>query len=66
MGCGCGIGGYSYKGRSFLTKEEKVQLLKEYNQELEREAQGVKEKIKELEATASSYCCYYFFYFQIH
>ena len=54
MGCGCGIGGYNYKGRSFLTKEEKVQLLKEYNQELEREAQGVKEKIKKLEATITS------------
>jgi hypothetical protein len=54
MGWGCGIGGYSYKGRSFLTKDEKVQLLKEYNQELEREAQGVKEKIKELEATTTS------------
>ena len=53
MGCGCGASGYSYKGRSFLTKDEKVQLLKEYNQELERDAQEVKEKIKELEATIS-------------
>jgi hypothetical protein len=53
MGWGCGIGGYSYKGRSFLTKEEKVQLLKEYGQELERGAQGVEEKIKELESATS-------------
>jgi hypothetical protein len=53
MGCGCGTSRYSYNGRSFLTKEEKVQLLKEYDQELEREAQGVKEKIKELEAATS-------------
>jgi hypothetical protein len=51
MGCGCS-GGSTYNGRSFLTKEENVQLLKEYNQELEREAQGVKEKIEELEATS--------------
>lgn len=51
MGCGCG--GNSYAGRSFLTREEKVELLKEYNRELERESQGVKEKIKELEATNS-------------
>ena len=41
------------QGKNFLTKEEKVQLLKEYNQELEREAQGVKEKIKDLEAATS-------------
>ena len=54
MGCGCGVGGYSYKGRNFLTKDEKVQLLKEYNQDLEREAQGVKEKIKELESTTTT------------
>ena len=54
MGCGCGASGYSYKGRSCRTKDEKVQLLKEYNQELEREAQGVKEKIKELEATTTT------------
>ena len=54
MGCGCGSGsGYNYKARSFLTKEEKVQLLKEYNQELEKEAQGVKERIKELETTTN-------------
>ena len=52
MGCGCASGS-TYNGRSFLTKEEKVQLLREYNQELEQETQGVKEKIKELEATAS-------------
>ena len=63
MGCGCGIGGYNYKGRSFLTKEEKVQLLKEYNQELEREAQGVKEKIKELEAITSEYSFLSYFLF---
>lgn len=50
---GCGYCGTEYKSRSFLTKEEKVQLLKEYNQELERESQGVKEKIKELETATN-------------
>ena len=35
--------------RSFLTKEEKVDLLKEYKENLEKEMQGVKERIAELE-----------------
>ena len=35
--------------RSFLTKEERVSLLKEYKEDLEKEAQGVGEKINELE-----------------
>ena len=34
--------------RQFLTKEEKIQLLEEYKKWLEKEAQGVKEKIEEL------------------
>lgn len=41
--------GSSYVSRSFLTKEEKIQLLKEYHQDLKKEVQGVEEKIKELE-----------------
>ncbi|MBA2267737.1 MAG: hypothetical protein M3Q77_07590 [Thermoproteota archaeon] len=41
--------GSSYTGRSFLTKEEKIQLLREYHQDLKREVQGVEERIKELE-----------------
>ncbi len=41
----CGYGGI----RNFLTKEEKLEILNEYKDNLEREAQGVKEKIKELE-----------------
>ena len=52
MGCGCSYGesGFSaQKARSFLTKEEIVEILKEYKSELEREAQGVSERIKELE-----------------
>jgi hypothetical protein len=47
MGYGCC--GSSYASRSFLTKEEKIQLLKEYHQDLQKEVQGVEEKIKELE-----------------
>jgi hypothetical protein len=52
MGCGCSYGenGFStQKARSFLTREEKVEILKDYKNELEREAQGVSERIKELE-----------------
>jgi flagellar motility protein MotE (MotC chaperone) len=37
------------KARSFLTKEERVALLKEYKDELEKETRGVEERIKELE-----------------
>ena len=56
MGCGYSSGVYGYsnsnyqRARNFLTKEEKVEILKEYQKDLERESQGVSEKIKELEA----------------
>jgi hypothetical protein len=46
-GCG-GHGGYGV--RSFLTKEEKLAMLKEYKEDLEKEVQGVEERIKELSA----------------
>jgi hypothetical protein len=49
MGYGCCEGGF-HKARSFLTKEERIALLKEYKNDLERETQGVVERIKELEA----------------
>jgi hypothetical protein len=49
MGCGC-YGG-SQRTRSFLTKEEHVVLLKEYQDELEKEKQGVTERIKQLEVS---------------
>jgi hypothetical protein len=49
MGYGCYERGF-YKARSFLTKEERIALLKEYKNDLERETQGVSERIKELEA----------------
>ena len=35
--------------RSFLTKEEKIDMLKDYQQALEKEAKGVGERISELE-----------------
>jgi hypothetical protein len=48
-GCGGG-GGWSHGGRSFLTKEEKLTMLKEYKEDLEKEVKGVEERIKELSA----------------
>ena len=48
MGYGCcGIGGD--RVRNFLTKDERISLLKEYSDGLEKEVQGIKERIKELE-----------------
>jgi len=44
--CECG---YGYSGRSFLTKDEKLEILKEYKQNLEKEVQGVSERIKQIE-----------------
>lgn len=44
----CGSTG-SYGPRNFLTKEEKVEMLKDYKEDLERETKGVKERISELE-----------------
>lgn len=35
--------------RSFLTREEKLEMLKEYKESIEKEAKGVAERIKELE-----------------
>lgn len=35
--------------RSFLTREEKIEMLREYKENLEKEAQGVSERIKDLE-----------------
>lgn len=44
--CECG---YGHGMRSFLTKEERIQILKDYRESLENEAKGVSERIKELE-----------------
>jgi hypothetical protein len=49
MTYGC-CGTSSRSTRSFLTKEERVALLKEYKNDLEKETQGVTERIKELES----------------
>ena len=35
--------------RSFLTKDEKIEMLKEYKDSLEKETKGVQERIRELE-----------------
>jgi hypothetical protein len=43
----CGVS--VQKARSFLTKEERITLLKEYKDDLDKESQGVAEKIKGLE-----------------
>jgi hypothetical protein len=55
MGCSCNYSGVNavgvQKSRSFLTREEKVDLLKEYKNDLEKEVKGVSEKINELEAS---------------
>jgi hypothetical protein len=53
MGYGscCGGGSGFQKARSFLTKEERIGLLKEYKDDLEKEREGVVERIKELEAS---------------
>ncbi len=48
-GYGCCSPTSSQRPRSFLTKEERIELLKEYKNDLEKETQGVAEKIKELE-----------------
>jgi hypothetical protein len=50
MGYGCCGPGFQ-RTRSFLTKDERIALLKEYKGELEKEGQGVVERIKELEAS---------------
>ena len=46
MSC-CGTTGCGTP-RSFLTKAEKVEMLKEYQDSLEKEAEAVKERIAEL------------------
>jgi hypothetical protein len=54
-GCGGGGGGghwgYGYGVRTFLTKEEKLAMLKEYKEDLEKEVEGVEERIKELSSS---------------
>ena len=51
MECGC----YSMEcgHRSFPIKEEKIQFLKKYKEDLENESKGVAERIEELEDTGA-------------
>ena len=35
-------------GRNFLTKDEKLEILKEYKESLEKEAQAVSERINDI------------------
>lgn len=51
MGFGC-CGVTNFRTRSFLTKEERIDLLKEYKEDLEQEAKGVGENIKDLEKSS--------------
>lgn len=48
MNCECNY----TPNRSFLTRQEKIEMLKEYKEVLDKESQGVSEKIKELEKAA--------------
>jgi hypothetical protein len=43
-----GMHGYMCSGRSFLTKEEKIEKLEKYKTWLENEKKGVEEAIEEL------------------
>ena len=45
---GCGEGSCGSVNRHFFTKEERVEMLSEYKEALEQEAQAVAEKITEL------------------
>lgn len=45
--CGPGAGG-SFYGRRYWTREEKLEWLKEYADELEAELKGVRERLAEL------------------
>jgi hypothetical protein len=40
---------FGYEMRRFLTKEEKIEILKEYKKNLETEAKAVEERMKDLE-----------------
>ncbi|MEN9626771.1 MAG: hypothetical protein RL557_1099 [archaeon] len=51
MGGSCCVG-YSCGDstvRQFLTKEERIEMLKEYKESLEKEVRGIQERIEDLE-----------------
>jgi len=45
----CGPCGQGSGARSFLTKKEKIEMLKEYKEAIEKESKGISERISELE-----------------
>jgi glutamate synthase domain-containing protein 2 len=49
--CGCGMHGHEqgYR-RRFFTKDEKMEKLKNYAEELKKELKAVEEKIKEMQS----------------
>ncbi len=59
-GCGCGSG-----ARNFPTRAEKIEMLREYKEALEKEIQGVSEKIKDLEKIRAESIFYFFLFFPI-
>ena len=52
MNDSCNCSGDCSSYRAFLTAEEKVEMLKEYQKNLDLESKGVSERIKELEKNA--------------
>jgi hypothetical protein len=49
--CGCHTGDFGHSsGRRFLTKEEKIERLENYSEELKKELVAVEERIKELKS----------------
>ncbi len=48
VSCTNGSCNSEYAGRSFLTRKEKIEMLEKYQEDLENEAQGIKERIAEL------------------
>jgi len=58
MGNGC-CGVSVQRARSFLTKEERIGMLNEYKDYLEKEAKGVSERIKDLEKEWSFFLIFY-------
>jgi hypothetical protein len=49
-GCGCGCGPSASFRRRFLTKEERVQILKDYLADLRSETGAVEQAVAELES----------------
>ena len=49
MNGNCNCYSTSNSGRGFLTKAEKVEMLKEYKEQLDLESKGVGERIKDMQ-----------------